>query len=129
MSLLHDLICIPDRSNLYLYEMKIAKLSNQSRRQHAPHPRTGPWKWKHLNSSNSKNDWLMSPGDIIQRTCVKCAETHKTIVYKRLTGPGEIDFKKLFLQDFREYPSGGKNELNKHFALYSSVADAKVLTI
>ena len=71
----------------------------------------------------------MRPGDIIQRTCINCAVTHRTIVYKRLADTGEIDFKQLFLQDFREYPLGGKNELNKHFALYSSVADAKVLTL
>ena len=65
-------------------------------------------------------------GELVERTCPSCAEADKTIVYKRLTSPGKIDFKKLFLESWEASPPGGSNILNIDFALYSSRDNAKV---
>ena len=52
--------------------------------------------WGDLDEKNSVSDWTLQVGDFIERTCPACAPSHKTIVYKRLTDPGTIDFKNLF---------------------------------
>ena len=50
-----------------------------------------------LNNDSNQSAWNVQVGDFIERTCPTCACSHKTIVYKRLTNPGDIDFKNLFL--------------------------------
>ena len=85
-------------------------------------------KWVDLDSNNSPDEWQVSRGELLERKCDSCAATHKTIVYKRLTSPGKIDFKKLFLDSWESNPPGGSNILNTDFALYSSRDDAKVLS-
>ena len=90
---------------------------------------------------------------MIERTCPTCDASHKTIVYKRLTVPGTIDFKNLFLNQvekslvriylyvyllksvdsslmLRQWyskPEGGSNVLNIDFALYDNKIDAQVV--
>ena len=54
-------------------------------------------KWSDLDEKSSVSDWSVKVGDVIGRTCPTCASGHKIIVYKRLTNPGTIDFKNLFL--------------------------------
>ena len=95
---------------------------------HALYVRAGPWNWKSLDNTNSLADWRVLPGELLERKCDSCAATHKTIVYKRLTSPGKIDFKKLFLESWETAPAGGSNLLNTDFALYSKRDDAKVLS-
>ena len=53
--------------------------------------------WVNVTNKNPRDDWTLAVGDIIQRTCPSCAASHQKIVYKRLTNPGTIDFKTLFL--------------------------------
>ena len=77
-----------------------------------------------LTSDSSSSDWSLTPGQVIERTCPSCASTHQTIIYKRLTDPGSIDFKDLFLMNWFSSPSGGSNILNQDFELFSSYEDA-----
>ena len=51
-----------------------------------------------MNKDTDVSVWRMNVGDFIERTCPTCDTSHKTIVYKRLKTPGDIDFKNLFLQ-------------------------------
>merc|ERR1712176_675099 len=66
-------------------------------------------------------------GSYIKRICNSCStSTHKSIIYKRLTAPGQIDFGKLFLSDWFSKPSSdAKNAIKKDFNLYSTFDDAK----
>ena len=70
--------------------------------------------------------WEIDRGDLVERYCVNCSETHPTIIYKRLTSPGTINFRKLFLDVWESYPQGGQNLIDGDFALYRSRDDAKV---
>jgi len=69
--------------------------------------------------------WDLCAGGMIQRTCPYCAESHRTIVYKRKTDGTAIDFEKLFLDNWVEKPAGGSNKMHIDFELFSSEADAK----
>ena len=51
-----------------------------------------------LNNDNTRSAWDLQVGDFVERTCPTCDGSHQTIVYRRLTNPGDIDFKNLFLQ-------------------------------
>ena len=53
--------------------------------------------WTDLDQKNAVDEWNLQVDDMIQRTCSTCAASHKAIMYKRLTDPGTIDFKNLFL--------------------------------
>ena len=53
--------------------------------------------WANVTTTSPRADWTLAVGDIIERTCPSCAASHQKIVYKRLTNPGTIDFKTLFL--------------------------------
>ena len=55
------------------------------------------FEWTNLNEKSSVRAWRITLGDVIERTCPTCGPDHKIIVYKRLTDPGTIDFKNLFL--------------------------------
>jgi hypothetical protein len=63
---------------------------------------------------------------LVRRVCQSCSRaTHKDIVYKRITGKGEIDFKNLFLSNWFSNPFGdGKNFRGSDFDLFSSVENA-----
>jgi len=80
-------------------------------------------------SSNSQPElWKnIDKGSYIRRVCESCSrDSHKDIIYKRLTSKGEIDFKDLFLSNWYSDPSGaGKNIRNADFNLFSSFQDAK----
>ena len=60
--------------------------------------------WLSVDSSvgSSVDDWQLAAGDLLQRECPTCHDGHKTIVYKRLTDGGQIDFKNLFLHQVTE---------------------------
>ena len=62
---------------------------------------------------------------MIERVCKGCAKSHQLIVYKRLTDGAGIDFRNLFTSNWFQKPNGKGNVVNKDFALYSSIADAK----
>ena len=59
--------------------------------------------WVHVSDESSMEEWLLGVDDLIERDCPTCVEGHKTIVYKRLTDGGEIDFKNLFLDQVTEF--------------------------
>ena len=82
--------------------------------------------WTTLNQKTVVDAWKLRKGDVVVRTCSSCAASHRTIVYKRLTAPGSIDYRALFLDTWASAPKGGSNVLNIDFALYGSVADAQV---
>jgi len=75
---------------------------------------------------NSEWASLISTGSLIVRTCASCRDSHKTIVYKRLTSWGSIDIRDLFLSNWFGTPTGGQNVLNTDFELFGSVDDATV---
>ena len=87
---------------------------------------SAPVTLKGLSTKAVVDAWKLRKGDVVVRTCPSCAATHRTIVYKRLTAPGSIDYRALFLHTRASAPKGGSNVLNKDFALYGSVADAQV---
>jgi len=66
-------------------------------------------------------------GSYIRRICNSCSrDSHKNIIYKRLTSKGDIDFEDLFLSNWFSDPSGaGRNIRNADFNLFSSFQDAK----
>ena len=83
--------------------------------------------WSDVVKDSSVANWKLNIGDLIERKCPACADGHKTIVYKRLTKPENIDFRNLFLHQWYSDPLGGSNVLDTDFALYDSAADAQVL--
>lgn len=66
-------------------------------------------------------------GSYVRRVCKSCSnDSHKDIIYKRLTAKGEIDFRDLFLKNWFSDPAGaGTNIRNTDFKLYSSFEDAQ----
>ena len=60
-------------------------------------------KWINVTDQSPPTDWTLAVGDLIERTCDSCAASHQKIVYKRLTNPGKIDFKTLFLDQVIRY--------------------------
>merc|ERR1712194_606352 len=63
---------------------------------------------------------------LVRRVCQSCSRaTHKDVIYKRISGKGDIDFKDLFLENWFNDPSGGKNVLGTDFNLFSTVKDAQ----
>merc|ERR1712048_1091516 len=57
----------------------------------------------------------------IRRVCPSCRDTHKDIIYKRLTPlPAEFDIPNLFLDTW----ASRNNQLNVDFELYSSMSYA-----
>ena len=58
---------------------------------------TDETEWVSVDEDSGAGDWQLAEGDLLERDCPTCAEGHKTIVYKRLTDGGGIDFKNLFL--------------------------------
>lgn len=93
------------------------------RKRNSPSPSPSPV-LADLALCQSAAEWSLSVGDMLERTCPSCGAQHQTIVYKRLTDPGTIDFRKLMLQDWFNSPPGGSNVLNTDFALFSSRDDA-----
>ena len=63
--------------------------------------------WTIVEEKDSAGDWKLNIGDIIERTCASCGDGHQTIVYKRLTSPGSIDFRNLFLHQVEKSPMQG----------------------
>ena len=59
--------------------------------------------WTDLDEKSSVSAWSVKVGDVIERTCPTCGSGHKMIVYKRLTDPGTIDFKNLFLHQVETF--------------------------
>ena len=55
-----------------------------------------------MTEDSSVDDWQLAVGDLLERDCRTCADGHKTIVYKRLTDGGSIDFRNLFLHQVTE---------------------------
>jgi len=66
-------------------------------------------------------------GSYVRRICKSChRDSHKDIIYKRLTPKGEIDFKDLFLTNWFTDPQGaGTNIRGSDFNLFSSMEEAK----
>ena len=62
-------------------------------------------KLKFLSAKASVDAWKLNKGDIVVRTCRTCTYSHRTIVYKRLTAPGSIDFRALFLDPDLQRPT------------------------
>ena len=62
----------------------------------------GKTEWFRLYEDSPADDWRLAVGDFIQRDCPACANSHKTIVYKRITDGGDIDFRNLFLHQVTE---------------------------
>ena len=54
-------------------------------------------KWVDVTEGSSVDAWKLNKGDLLERDCPTCGAGHKKIVYKRITDPGKIDFKNLFL--------------------------------
>ena len=59
--------------------------------------------WTDLDEKKCPSAWSVKVGDVIERTCPTCGSGHKMIVYKRLTDPGTIDFKNLFLHQVEKF--------------------------
>jgi len=66
-------------------------------------------------------------GSYIRRVCKSCSQnSHKDIVYKRLTPSGCIDFRDLFLKNWYSDPDGeGTNIRGTDFKLYSTFEHAQ----
>lgn len=79
-------------------------------------------------TKDSKWNLLTAPPFYVKRACHICADTHKTIIYKRRTPVANIDFKDLFLNNWFDDPAGSsdtaKNKFHIDFDLYSSLEDA-----
>merc|ERR1712204_155539 len=61
-----------------------------------------------ISSTSQPELWKnIDKGSYIRRICNSCSrDSHKDIIYKRLTSKGEIDFKDLFLSNWYSDPSG-----------------------
>jgi len=66
-------------------------------------------------------------GSYIRRVCKSCSQdSHKDVIYKRLTPKGDIDFRGLFLKNWFSDPEGdGKNIRGQDFNLFSSFDKAE----
>lgn len=66
-------------------------------------------------------------GSYIRRVCKSCSrDSHKDIIYKRLTPKGSIDYRDLFLKNWFSDPAGdGKNIRGADFNLFSSFDQAQ----
>lgn len=65
-------------------------------------------------------------GSYVRRVCPSCSQdSHKDIIYKRLTNKGGIDFRDLFLSNWFSDPDDGKNIRNLDFNLFSNFEDAQ----
>jgi len=74
-------------------------------------PNTEPELWETIDT-----------GSIVRRICRSChRNTHKDIIYKRLTPKGEVDFKDLFLNHWQS----NENVRTSDFNLFSSMDDAE----
>eukprot|EP00946_MAST-07B_sp_MAST-7B-sp1_P004810 g4810.t1 len=84
-------------------------------------PSSSHWMDVSSFSSSEFNYNFVAVGGMMKRVCSKCANSHKTIVYKRTSPmPSGKDWNDLFKKNwFSE-----NNQLNVDFELYSSVADA-----
>lgn len=87
-------------------------------------------KWSKLYGAGTRaggkySTWPTFSTDLpfyIRRTCPSCADSHKTIVYKRLTAlPYGYDIENLFLDTW----ASTNNNLNVDFELYSSMGYAQ----
>jgi hypothetical protein len=69
----------------------------------------------------------INSGSYVRRVCKSCHyDSHKDIIYKRLTPNGEIDFKDLFLSNWFSNPVGaGTNIRGSDFNLFSSMQEAQ----
>merc|ERR1712174_148255 len=78
---------------------------------HQCSPNTEPELWETIDT-----------GSIVRRICRSChRNTHKDIIYKRLTPKGEVDFKDLFLNHWQS----NENVRTSDFNLFSSMDDAE----
>jgi len=80
-------------------------------------------------SPNSNPDlWnSIDAGSYVRRICSSChRDSHKDIIYKRLSAGGTIDYFDMFLQNWFSDPEGdGKNIRGSDFNLFSSFEDAQ----
>jgi len=75
--------------------------------------------------ANNSPFWMKSDIVYIKRECKYCVDTHKTIIYKRLTPkPAEMDYEKLFLRDWFSDGLISGNTFNVDFQLFSNMDDA-----
>merc|ERR1719190_85547 len=75
---------------------------------------TEPSKWNDIQQ-----------GSYVRRVCKSChRDSHKDIIYKRLTEVGTINFKNLFLANWFSNPEGNSNLRGTDFNLFSSMDDA-----
>ena len=65
--------------------------------------------------------WKLNKGDLLERDCPTCGAGHKKIVYKRLTDPGKIDFKNLFLHQVQRPVSHVRDTCNLLIMLCSGI--------
>jgi radical SAM superfamily enzyme len=79
-----------------------------------------------LTSINTKPDLWKSihRGSYVRRVCTTCQDSHKDVIYKRLTAVGSIDFEDLFLSNWFDHPNGVSNLLGSDFNLFSNMNDA-----
>lgn len=84
--------------------------------------KTDPALW-HVGSPYIKQDGTSdSPVFYVMRNCINCNESHKTIVYKRLTPlPDNLNIEALFVYNWVDSPSNVKGV---DFDLFSSMEDA-----
>jgi hypothetical protein len=80
-----------------------------------------------MTSINTKpNLWnSIEQGSYVRRVCSTCKDSHKDIIYKRLTAVGSIDFEDLFLSNWFDHPNGGGNVRGSDFNLFSNMGDAE----
>jgi len=78
-------------------------------------PETNPELWNQIDE-----------GSYVRRICKSCSrDSHKDIIYKRLTPKDGIDFETLFMSEWFSDPAGsGKNVRNSDFNLFSTMDDA-----
>ena len=80
-----------------------------------------PTLWS-FGSSYIKQNGHPDPVFYIRRLCKDCADTHKDIIYKRLSPlPEYFDLKDLFLENWFD----DDNKLGVDFNLFSTFDDAK----
>jgi hypothetical protein len=80
-----------------------------------------------ISSSTEPSKWTdIDAGSYVRRVCKSCnRDSHKDVIYKRLTSGGTISFKNLFLANWFSNPEGeGSNIRGSDFNLFSSLEDA-----
>merc|ERR1719188_1374214 len=81
-----------------------------------------------ISADSNPGLWTsIDQGSYIRRVCKSCdRDSHKDIIYKRLTAGEEINFRELFLKNWFSDPEGeGKNIRGNDFNLFSSFDEAK----